>query len=479
MPRLSIGLLALAVIAVLMVWHWLSPLPPSLAAQAAAGNRPSAPIAVTGAALAAFRGAAVAELSAWAWGEGGWRAMHVQLDERDERDFFVPAEDGLLDDNDELVLASGEFGQPRAGAGNPGELPADAPYYEIVLSDPLSPAAASFAYVYWSAGHPAPTLEPLVSMDEATSEIRSSAYVLGFAQSDRDGFVGIARLSLHGRPEDLLDRMKIRLRIEGLGLPIPLNETMLAGFGLDFAPEPVVSGPVRLLFDRLGRSWAGPHHLRVLADLLEIPGGGQMPVRDIRLSFDLSREALPASYSDANVPAGVVVDGQPDAVPASPLPAWREVRTTAGRFVMLATIDTSTSAAAVYYKDDRGFDLTDTGDMASLGDQGVAAADLAAFASAGFPGLIVVPPAESDVSPTDLLRQAQTPLAVTVREGPNMPTPGPTWPPTTRTPLPTRSATVGPRPTLPGTGTPFTPGSTGTSELGGGRLYLPLLMANA
>ncbi len=445
-------------------------------APTALGDRPSEPVTLEGAALASFRGAATNELSAWAWSGSGWRLMHAQVDERSELGGFVAVEDGALDDNDELVLASGEFGGQRAGVGDPSAVPPGSPYYEIVITDPLTPGSVHYAYVYWTAGQVVSPLEPLIGMDVASGEIRSAAYVLGFAQTERDGFVGIARLSLHGRPEDLLDRMKIRLRIEGLGIPVPLTEAMLATFGFDVTPEPVVNGPVRLLFDRRGQSWADAHHLRVLADFAAMPGLGQVPVRDIRLSFDLSREALPATYRDANIPEGVAVDGRRDAVPSSPLPAWREVRTAAGRFVMLTTVDVVSSTATVYYKDETGFDLTDTGDMASLGDQGVAATDLAAFASAGFPGLIVVPPAESQVPAPELLRQVQTPLEVEVRAGPNLPTPGPTRPPATA--LPTRSATIQPGPRATASATPTVRATTTGWTPAEGRLCLPLLFNN-
>jgi hypothetical protein len=155
----------------------------------------------------------------------------------------------------------------------------------------------------------------------------------------------------------------------------------------------------------------------------ELPTG--LELHGMRVSLDFAADLGEASYKDANVPAGVPVDGRPDAVPAAPLPAWRELGVEEGRAVLLRRPGSrEPGGATVYYKDDRAMDPDDTGDMMSFGDTGVVTARVDDFAAAGFPGTLVVLPPGGAVSAAELAENAACPLVVAVTGRP-APTPIP------------------------------------------------------
>lgn len=444
-------------------------------ADAGGSRRYGEAIVLSGMDMAPFFGAIAEELWVWVWDGTSWQLQVSQLDERSETGAYVAAEDGALDENDEFVFDLPDHGAEAPEGSWPPGMDADAPWMRVKVVDPLQPGVDTYAYVLLSRGGPEIALPPRVTWDPDASEVRTHSYVLGFADPAQDGFVGFKRLSLFVSATDLLDRLKLRLTVSLAGFgEQTVTEEELALLGVDvgaLSPDPVIAGPVRLVLDANGTAMAyGERFVFRLAvfDDTALPPG--LSLVSARASMDLSSEALPATYADANVPAGVGIDGEPDDVPQRPIPAWREVSLSDGRLAFLRPAEELPATASLYYQDEQRPIAGDTGDGMSLGDQGVFADNLDDFAGAGFPGDIVALPVDASVTAAMLAENVAAPVELDLEVG-NLPptqTAGPTM---TASSTPTPSAT-----TIPPTGTP-TP--VPTAPTGGPRLYLPLASRGA
>ncbi len=410
------------------------------------GPRVGEAVELGGEQLAPLQGAPWDQLWVYAWVDGDWAFIAGQLDERDSTGQFVASEDNALDENDVYVFMADGLGQPMPAEAWPPNVGHQYPALEVRVSDPLRPGQDGYAYVFRSDQAPYPRVAPRVRYDETTRELTSDGYTLGFADPDaaQDGFVGLKRLSLQGAQRNLLDRLKIRVQATIGGTTSVLTEEELAVFGgAQLTTQPVKAGLVRVVLDPTGASLAYDRRVTLYGELsgLEgvrppIPG---FELGAVRVSLDLASGLGEVRYSDANLPAGVLVDGQPDEVPASPLPAWRQVAVAEGRAVLLRADASQESAAAVYYKDDATQDADDTGDYRSYGDNGVRGERVEDYLSAGFPGELVALAPDAAITAADLAAQAANPLVVTVTVGelPPTPTPGPATPTPEHTPSPT------------------------------------------
>lgn len=415
-------------------------------AEGQANARYAESVVLKGSELGALRGAVTANIQLWVHRDGEWWQEPVQVDER-EAGAFVSAEDGLLDADDELAFHHVLDAAPAPEGSHPPGLQT-APWVHVVVADPLAPDANAHVYLY-AASAPPPPQASAVTYDRATRLYRGAGYALGLAAPDEDGHFGIRELRLGSAEVNLVDRLKIRGLLSALGFEQEITEenlgTLLGAAGSDLSADPIKEGPVRslsgggsiLYAQRLGL-------LRALADLDALGGGVpglDFGLKNGRLSLDLSPAAEGALYRDANLTAGVTIDGKPDDVPAAPLPAWRELSFPMGRLVILSRPGGDAAKATVYYKDDAALDGMDTGDGQSWADSGVAAPDVASLLAAGFPGEIVILPAGSPVSAASLAAQFAAPLTASVV--------GSSGPP----PSPQPSPTPSPRPTdQPGAG---------------------------
>jgi hypothetical protein len=101
-----------------------------------------------------------------------------------------------------------------------------------------------------------------------------------------------------------------------------------------------------------------------------------LPVLLIRQSLDFNENAIGMVYYNMNVPAGVTIDGTPDAVPLTPVlfapqVNWNHISGSQGTVVVLFRFTPLGSTTfGHYYKDDDVFDPDDTGDGKSFGDNG-------------------------------------------------------------------------------------------------------------
>lgn len=414
-----------------------------------AGARVGEVVVVEGALLGEAGRMSVAGLSAWSYDGAAWVRIGMQVDERGgEGGFVAPEEgDGFLDGADELVLLYEEAGARAPAAGRPGGMAGADVRAEIELRDPLAEGDGRWVYVFHG-GQAGAAPAARLGWEAEARRIESEAYALEFAVPERDGFFGLSSLRLFGDERDLVDRLKLRASLEVAGFPFPLTEEDLAdlplGIELPFEldVDPVIVGPLRIVIDAAGASVATPGRVSLLTGLEglgDLGGGGlpiEIPITDLRVSLDFSPAAEGALYRDANLPAGVTVDGVPDEVAEQPLPAWRELSHEAGRVVMLRAAPEAESEAGVYYQDDSSGVRGDTGDGESWADNGVFAEEAVALAGAGFPGELVLLPATSSLDPDALLAAAAAPVevAVVALEGR---APGPTvTPPVEATPTP-------------------------------------------
>lgn len=468
-PAATLTLLVLTALGPLAA---LRPAPPVALAQA--GVRYAEAIVVKGQDLGSLRGSGLDQVQLWMLIDGEWRREVAQLDERSAGD-YVAAEDLLLDADDELAFNFVPGGQRAADGNTPPGVAIDAARAEIAVTDPLAVGAVHYAYAFAVPGAAAPAEQPAaVDYDATTRLFKGSGYALGLADQDEDFFIGVRELRLGAAETDLLDRLKIRMTLSAslLGQELEITEENLSDtlglLGTDLSADPVKIGPVRTLVGGGGTLYAQRFALlRSLGDLADLSGGGVIDfgLTDMRISLDLSPAAEGATYRDANTPSGVKVDGMPDAVPGSPLPAWRELSFPMGRLLILTRPGEKAAKASAYYKDDAALDGNDTGDGQSWGDAGVFAPDAESLLAAGFPGEMVVLPAGSSVTAAGLAAQFLQPLQVVVTSAGSQPATA------TRAAPPT--ATAGP------TVAPTTIATSMTAPTPGNKAYIPFTLKNA
>jgi hypothetical protein len=428
-----------------------------------APGRYGEPIVLTGEDLAEFAGAPKSQLWAFALDHGEWERVHVQMDERSSGGRVVAAEDGLLDSNDEVVFMSDLVGQRRSAEDWPPGIAREHPAAEVLITDPDNPSWEGCVYIFWSTVGPENALVPRVTWDPATNELSSAAYTLGFADSGPDGFSGIKTLKLFNGPNDILDRLKVRVNATFLGMPTTITEE--SDEATIPAPEAVSTGPVRVVLDTSGEMAAYERRVRLGSGLSDIPSlPGVITVNDAMVALDFLPSAGPGTYKDANT-AGVPIDGVADAVAASPWSPWRSVEFADGRLVLL-----NKPAGVQNHYTDGSFE-GDTGDGVAHGQTGVFATGTDALVAAEFPGeLVMVGPGQTFEGGT-LYSQAVAPLVAEVMfnvvptaTGPT-PTPSETWTPTQTVP----AATTQP------------PSATPTREAtpeGGASLFLPRVITH-
>ncbi|MFI0608360.1 MAG: hypothetical protein ACH37Z_10795 [Anaerolineae bacterium] len=452
---------ALLLLGLTALWPLSALRPAAPVARAQAGARYSEALVIKGQDLGSLLGAGLDQVQVWLLIDGEWRREVAQLDEK-VAGAYVETEDRLLDADDELAFNFAPGGQLASVGQTPPGVAVDAPRAQIAVTDPLAAGGnPQYFYAFAVAGAAAPAVQPPAVAYDATARLfKGSGYALGLADQDQDFFIGVRELRLGGSETDLLDRLKIRLTLSAslLGQELAITEENLNDtlglLGTDLSADPVKIGPVRSLVGGGGTLYAQRFSLlRSLGDLGDLSGGGGIDfgLKDTRISLDLSPAAEGATYRDANLVSGVKVDGKPDVVPASPLPAWRELSFPMGRLLILTRPGEKAAKASAYYKDDVALDGNDTGDGQSWGDAGVFAPDAESLLASGFPGEMVVLPAGSPVTAAGLAAQYLQPLQVVVTSSGSQPaTP-------TRTALPTG--------TLP-TAVPTAVGATATASPG-------------
>lgn len=317
------------------------------------------PVVVTGAAMPAFAGAPLTQLFVFKYSGGAWSQIPWQFDEVKDG-AIVAADNGSLDDPDQLIFMAADAGDqapPEAWIADSNSK--TYARYELAVSDPLAPAKKGWAYVYRSATLIPDSMGDYVTFDVGQALMISDRYRLGLFTA----FPGFDRLELNGSGVDILDRTKIRLKLQFITSPKTEEDIPLTG--------PVTltrAGHVRVVIS--GGTLIGYRALyqSVLpVDLTSLPLRAEWG----RFSADMSPAAAGSRYFDPNVAAGVIVDGTPDTVPAAPAVDWAQVSGATGTIVRVLNYEGAGGTPSSYYRDDRTIDPSDTGDKMSYADAGV------------------------------------------------------------------------------------------------------------
>lgn len=377
-------------------------------------NRPADPVVLTGDQVPALSGTPADRLVAFAASSDGWSQLPVQVDERvrttmdqvyglpasttfygssidvpvtvyaDPDTFVGPDPEPGLDDIDEIAFMARDAGGPADGLDAPTGTTGSG--VEVKLEDPLDAEASGYVYLFESDG----SLDPgageqyvdyefnLLSGDYKETYGRrsgpnpedSTVTGLTYTAHFSDRWVMDRLTVTHGdRPgTDLIDRMKFDLRI----LCLRNEDTFSAEEGA-FVTNRV--GPVRAIRSYVGAN-SGPNtqNTHVFYDTT-VDTRSDLRVHaiaNVRSHLDLSREAAGMTLRSPDVPNGVVVDGQPDSVPASQ-PSWWTITGDQGAMAVSAWYETDVADDPVVWHED---DLTPsdwqcTGDSEAVGDTGV------------------------------------------------------------------------------------------------------------
>ena len=334
-------------------------------------------VVVEGAAVSSLSGAPLAQLFIYSYtGSALAGQIPLQIDEVTAGGAYTTTEDGLLDANDQLVFMAADLGDQRPATPTlTATLPISDTWFEIEVTDPTS-GKQGWAYLVRST-----ILTPNVSANyvdyiTATRRITASQYVLGFSISHP----GFNELSLNQSGLDILDRAKLRAVLDNVPFlgSVSLTEDDLPAP----ATVPLKDGPVRVILQQaaaanvLGNQASFEVTYLAYASMFQATSrtsftlSGGITISSVRTSLDLNSAATGATFYNAHTPAGVPIDGVPDAVTTT-LSTWSQVSTTTGRMIQVNDLTAASGTQQTYYKDDSSTDPTDTGDQRSFGDAGL------------------------------------------------------------------------------------------------------------
>ncbi len=360
------------------------------------------PVIVSGASLSDFSGFSLAELFLYANREGVWQQISFQFDERGiangDTSFFIE-DDGLLDDNDELVFMAKDAGN-RVDSTNwvdPGN--SSQIRYEIEVADPLAADGKAWVYLYRSNTLDLdPNLTNYVEYFASSTgnagqdTVRSLFYNIGHSTN---GFPKDLSITSEGggNGQDLLDILKFRS--SATLSPFPPTTITENNFSVDAGQGDAVfhkDGLVRVIrsvdatitvlsllkFTFLTPPFFYyPYSVEINLDIPEVSGA---TINTGRMSFDLNAAAANPGmkFVSANNPEpGFTVDGVADTPEKEidtvlPDNNWMYFNGSQGTIVHLFPLaKTVGNTRLLYYKDDSATDPTDTGeDKQSFGDTG-------------------------------------------------------------------------------------------------------------
>jgi len=289
-----------------------------------------------------------------------WRQIPAQVDEVTVSGAYTTTEDSRLDTNDEIVFVAKDLGDrapadPRSAPGFPVVLS----WYEITVTNSLSPTAVAWAYLVHSSLLTPTFSADYVSWDPTLHQVKTANYDLRYATPRP----WIDYLALGDSSVDILDRTpKSRLCYGNL---CPWTENLAP----DLPDDLIKDGPVRLIV-RGGRLLAYEAMARWTVPVLSILGAN-----NIRYSTDFNAAATSATLYNTVVPDGVTVDGITDTVPTEPLSPWWQLSTSSGTLVQISDISPIGGTQTNYYRDNSQTDRFDTGDKKSYGEIGIHIAD--------------------------------------------------------------------------------------------------------
>ena len=342
-------------------------------------NRDHDAIIISGEMLATFDGALLSELFLYSFDEQSktFTQIPFQFDERDISGSFFITDDGLLDDNDELVFMASDLGDrdPADPPAAPGNWLTDVismtnPRVEISATDVLgSPAlsksqalAQGWAYLFRSSSLIKEFTEDYVTYTEPPGSngddmIAGQTYTIG---ATAKGFFGNLFLPDNSNP-DLLEGQQIR--VDTNFLPT-IGEDDFSFQGIDF-----IDGPVRVIRN-LNTEITGIATVTIpfqyfqstvlMAGNLSIPTSLPLGLKIVRIqhSINLSSSAIGMTF-DNQFNTGIAIDGVDDTVNTS-IETSPEVNNThvtgnQGTIVSLFSVpSTIGSSQNLFYQDNSG-----------------------------------------------------------------------------------------------------------------------------
>jgi hypothetical protein len=343
----------------------------AISSPAAVLDRAEDPVVITGSLFPTFTAAPLNELVLYAYRGGEWQAVPFQIDEVSITGTYVISEDGLLDDNDELVFMAGDAGDQVGAATWPADPQARLnARYAITISDPLSASQQAWVYLFRSTTL---TRSQAVYVNW-TQGLQSAAALSYTAAFSPTRFLGLSDLFINGGTADILDRQKIRVELFG-GL-IKFNEEGLISLNPATLTLPI-TGPIRAATGE-GALRAAFYRSRIDFDVqFDLTVLGAIQPDFIRTSFDWISPTISGitTYYDSNTPTGVSIDGVTDAISTTPRFDWFQINGGAagpgGLVMTFPRLDARGGTALNYYKDNGTIDSADTGDQRSYGDSGL------------------------------------------------------------------------------------------------------------
>lgn len=322
-------------------------------------DRDLEPVIVSGAKVGAFLGFPVDQLFVYSYSGGVWEQMPAQVDEVTASGAYTTTEDSVLDANDEIVFMAKDLAD-QALAGDPitASLGISVPWYEIEVTDPINPTKKGWAYLVGSSTLTPTFTADYVDYDLQFHRIKGATYGLGIA-IPRPYF---DYLALNGG-DDILDRTKTRLCFSRTWCPI--DEDHLPG-DPQIEDDLIEDGPVRVIV----RGGKGLAYHSMVRWTRPISGPGWIQPH-VRFSTDFNEQASGATYYNAVVPGGVVVDGEADTVAEEPLSPWFQLSTDNGTLIQVGDTTSMGGKQYNYYEDDSTYDEHDTGDGKRYADTGV------------------------------------------------------------------------------------------------------------
>jgi hypothetical protein len=321
-------------------------------------NRDIEPVIVKGAQFNNYLNRPVEDLFLYALDNETWTQIPVQVDEVASSGAYVGVDDEVLGSNDEIVFMAKDTGDQVITDSVPPGLPSDlGVWYEIAVTNPLSPTEQGWAYLVYSTEASQTFNADYVSFDSAQHRVVAESYSLGYATPRP----WADYLTLGTSNVDILDRNKLRLFcLQIFVCPIKEESSIIP------VPDALIKdGPVRTIV-RSGRV-LGYASMLSWSATITIPA---QLAGDVRLSLDFAPAAAGSTFYNAAVPAGVTVDGAVDAVPDQPFSPWVQLSTDNGTLIQVADTSQLGSSLANYYSDQATFDITDTGDRLRYGEAG-------------------------------------------------------------------------------------------------------------
>lgn len=413
----------------------------TLAAGASGNSAPTLgreedPVVIAGAALPQLAGVSISSLKLYTYDGALWRPIPFQIDERDSEGKYG-VEDGLVDDNDELVFMASDVGHEASITDWPADSEAQAnPRFQLTATDPLSPTHTGWVYLFQSTTLPLSS-ESYVNWDYDTQTAVGQVYTATLGGADDPAFIGLSDLHINGVTADILDRQKIRAQagflfiteqsLVSLGIVNPLINIPVVGAVRGIGGDGLISfGLYRSRLD-----FGASLDTSIIGDL-----------NFIRTSIDFNPPA-DSGMDTLCLSNGLTlpIDGVPDGVAAEPPITWFQASGDPGALVMtVPVLEVGDGVVTTYHKDDAAFDALDTGDNQSFGDTGVRIDNPATIINFLLSAYIL-PSGASACSGGDYLERVQNPVEVVAAEQNFGDTPTPT---ATATHTPTPTATPEP-----------------------------------